>query len=191
MKILVVDNGSQYAHRIYRTLQDLKAETKLVPNTTPVSELNCDGIVLSGSGVLLSAGAPMGNCKDYLDNFKGPILGICAGHQLIGGHFGGKISPASGNEGSTPEFGLTEITIDKENDLFKGIPAKISAWESHNDEISELPKDLESLAHSESCAVEALKHRKKPIYGIQFHPEVQHTQHGKDIYKNFIGIVKR
>ena len=114
MKILVVDNGSQYAHRIYRTLQDLKAETKLVPNTTPVSELNCDGIVLSGSGVLLSAGAPMGNCKDYLDNFKGPILGICAGHQLIGEHFGGKISPASGNEGSAPEFGLAEIIIESE-----------------------------------------------------------------------------
>ncbi|HIJ98718.1 TPA: GMP synthase, partial [archaeon] len=84
MKIIVIDNGSQYTHRIYRTLQDLKVETKIVPNTTPLEQIkDADALCFSGSGGLVSQGASMGNCPIYLEKFKGPILGMCAGHQLI------------------------------------------------------------------------------------------------------------
>ncbi len=192
MKIIVIDNGSQYAHRIYRSFQDLKADVQILPNTAPFEQIeNADAIALSGSGALISHGAQMGNCKLYLEKFPGPIIGMCAGHQLIGEFFGGKVRSSSESETGTPEFGLTEITIDKENELFKGLPEKFAAWESHNDEVSEISDELEVLAHSSTCRFEAIKNRLKPIYGVQFHPEVQHTHHGKEIFRNFIQLAKR
>src|SRR3989344_2223355 len=162
MKIFVIDNGSQYAHRIYRTFQDLKAEAKLVPNTTPFEEIkNADALAFSGSGGLVSQGASMGNCVVYLEKFSGPIIGICAGHQLIAEFFGGKVSPALESVTGSPEFGKTEIIVDAENALFKGIPKNFTAWASHNDEVSEISSELELLAHSETCSYEAIKHKEK------------------------------
>src|SRR3989344_2075281 len=191
MKIIVIDNGSQYAHRIYRTLQDLGVETKIVPNTTPFNEVkNADGLCFSGSGGLVSQGASMGNCPEYLEKFQGPILGMCAGHQLIGEFFGGKVRSASESDSGTPEYGKTEIIIDKHEGLFKGLPVKFAVWESHNDEVSEISPELELLAHSDTCAFEAIKHISRPIYGVQFHPEVQHSQFGREIYANFVHIAK-
>lgn len=192
MRILVIDNGSQYAHRIYRTLQDLKVETKILLNTASFDEVkSADALCLSGSGGLVSQGASLGNCSVYLEKFSGPILGMCASHQLIGEFFGGKVRSASDSESGTPEFGKIEITIDKEADLFKGLPKKFAVWESHNDEVSEISSELELLAHSDTCSFEAIKHIERPIYGVQFHPEVQHTQFGREIYANFVQIAKK
>ncbi len=191
LKIIVIDNGSQYTHRIYRTLQDLKVETKIVPNSASFEEIkNADALAFSGSGGLVSQGASMGNCPVYLEKFSKPILGMCAGHQLIGEFFGGKVRSASESLSGTPEFGKTEIIIDKHGDLFRGLPQKFFVWESHNDEVSEISPELELLAHSDTCAFEAIKHVSRPIYGVQFHPEVQHSQYGKEIYANFVRIAK-
>jgi len=188
MKVAVIDNGGQYAHRIMRTFQDVGAEAMIIPNTTPVEEINADAIAFSGSGLRIGEGEvdPMGNCRSYLDNFQGPILGMCAGHQLIAIHFGGKVGPAE-----TPEFGKTEITITKKPGIFDNLPQTFTVWNSHNDEVTELPDCFESLASSKDCKYEAIKHKEKPVFGIQFHPEVQNTEHGTEIFKNFLEGVQK
>lgn len=192
MKIIVIDNGSQYAHRIYRTFQDLKINAQILPNTVSFGEIkSADAIALSGSGARIGYGEPMGNCETFIRKFDGPIIGMCAGHQLIAQVFGGKARSASESTTSTPEFGLAEITIDNEDEIFKGIPKKFNAWESHNDEVCEISDDLERLAHSDTCEFEAIRHKTRPIYGLQFHPEVQHTQYRMEIFSNFIEIAKR
>jgi GMP synthase (glutamine-hydrolysing) len=81
--------------------------------------------------------------------------------------------------------------VDEEDELFSGLPKTFNAWESHNDEVKELGKDFQILAHSESCKVQAVKHSKRPLYGVQFHPEVEHTEHGYDIFKNFLKLCEK
>ena len=72
-----------------------------------------------------------------------------------------------------------------------GLPSSFLAWESHNDEIKVLPKEMENLARSESCAFQVVAHIKRPIYGVQFHPEVEHTEYGVELFKNFVSMCKR
>jgi GMP synthase (glutamine-hydrolysing) len=187
VKIYVVDNGGQWTHREWRVLRDLGVETKIIPNTTPLGKLEVDGLVLSGGAARVEwESVKLGNLGDYLDNANFPLLGICVSHQFMALHFGGKAGPAK-----IPEFGKTEITIEKESEIFKGLPKKFIAWESHNDEIKVLPKDFINLASSINCKVQAIRHKERPIYGLQFHPEVEHTDYGYEIFKNFIEICKK
>ena len=192
MKIAVIDNGGQYAHRIYRTFQDLGAEVIILSNSTPLGELfDFDGLAFSGSGGLVGQGEEevMGNCGKYMDNFDGPILAMCAGHQLMAAHFGGTAMAAE-----TPEFGKTEINVRIKEDIFENIPEhgdSMIVWNSHNDEIGVLSEQLEAMADSKDCKYEAIRHKSKPIYGIQFHPEVQHTEYGEKIFDNFLRIVEK
>jgi GMP synthase (glutamine-hydrolysing) len=187
VKIYVVDNGGQWTHREWRTLRDLDIDTKIVPNMTPFKEIyaeKIDGLVLSGGSPRIGLQKELGNCREYLEKANFPILGICAGHQLIAQFFGGEAKPSK-----IHEFGKNELTIVKEdNALFKGVPKKSIVWESHNDEVITLPKDFELLGKSENCEIQAMHHKKKPIYGLQFHPEVEHTEYGELIFKNFIKI---
>jgi len=184
VKIYVVDNGGQWTHREWRTLRDLNVETKIVANTTPFDDLikeSIDGLVLSGGAPRIGLDGALGNCKEYLEKADFPVLGICAGHQFMGRFFGGEVKPSK-----MPEFGRVELTLLKENVLFKEVPKKSIIWESHNDEVTKLPKDFERLAESENCKIQAMKHKKKPFYGLQFHPEVEHTEYGEQIFKNFV-----
>lgn len=180
--ILIMDNHGQYVHRIWRTLRYLGIEAKIIPNTTPLEEIKA----MKPKGIIFSGGPDLertGNCKAILENYEDfnvPILGICLGHQLIAKHFGGKVG-----RGEKAEYSLVEIEILEENEIFKGLPKRLKVWESHMDEVKELPKEFELLAKSEFCPVEAMKHRELPIYGVQFHPEVAHTERGSDIYRNF------
>ncbi len=182
MKIYVVDNGGQWTHREWRVLKYLGVDSKIIPNTTPVKEVDADGLVLSGGAPRIGWDVPkLGNVADYLNKLKIPILGICVAHQFIAIHFGGKAGPAS-----TPEFGRAEIFIEDQNDLFKGLPQKFVAWESHNDEIKILSKNMVNLARSNNCLFQAIKHKSRPVYGLQFHPEVENTEFGYDIFRNFV-----
>ncbi len=186
MKILVVQNGSQWEHRIWRVLRDLGVESRLVPNNTPFSGVeDADGLVLSGGALRIGEGAAAGNCAEYLNLFRGPILGICAGQQFMAAHYGGLVAPAK-----TPEFGRVEITVREADDLFEGLPEKFVAWASHNDEIVEA-KGFRLLASSKDCKWHAFRHESLPRYGTLFHPEVQHTEHGEKIYENFVRVCKR
>jgi GMP synthase (glutamine-hydrolysing) len=186
VKIFVVDNGGQWTHRIWRVLRELGCESKIVSNATPVSELCADGLVLSGGAPRIAWESPkLGNCMDYLNEFEGPMLGICVGFQLMAIHCGGSAGPCG-----VPEFGLAQMTVVEEDDLFRGLPGKFLVWESHNDEVKEAP-GFRVLARSDNCAVQAGKHLEKPFYGVQFHPEVNNTEHGEAILGNFVEVVRR
>jgi GMP synthase (glutamine-hydrolysing) len=189
VKIYVIDNGGQWTHREWRTLRDLNVETAIVPNTTSfetLSNYNIDGIVLSGGSPRIGMTDKLGKCGEYLEKADFPILGICAGHQFMARFYGGEVKPSE-----TPEFGKIEISILKrEIPLFQGIPKKSIVWESHNDEVSKLPKDFYLIAESDTCPIQAIEHKKKPLFGLQFHPEVEHTVYGVNIFKNFIKMCK-
>ncbi|HEC81578.1 MAG TPA: GMP synthase subunit A [Thermoplasmatales archaeon] len=189
LKIYVIDNGGQWTHREWRVLKYLGVQTHIVPNTTPYDTLiekNVDGIILSGGAPRIGLKDSLGRCNEYLEKADFPILGICAGHQFIARFFGGKVEPAV-----VPEFGRVELIIDKEHELFSEVPKRSVVWSSHNDEITLVPKDFNVLAHSNACEVQAMAHKNKSIFGLQFHPEVEHTEYGVQIFRNFVEICKR
>ena len=184
MKIDVVDNGGQWTQREWKSLKELDVDSEIVSNDTPFEELNVDGLVLSGGSPRISdTDMELGKTSDYLDKADFPILGICVGAQFMARHFGGKTGSAD-----SPEYGKAELEVLEEDDLFEEVPKKFTVWESHNDEIKELGEELILLASSENCPIQAFKHREKRFYGLQFHPEVDHTEHGYKIFENFIEV---
>ena len=161
-------------------------EAEIVNNKADFSEVEkrkVDRFIFSGGPSSVSTEKP-GLMGEVVKKELGlPILGICYGHQMIAYLYGGKVE-----KGSSAEYGLGKVDITGENDIFKGVPKEINVWVSHFDEIKELPEGFVSLANSEICKVEAMKHKEKKIYGVQFHPEVWHTEHGEDILKNFLEL---
>jgi len=187
MKILVVDNGGQWTHREWRVLKYIGVETAIVPNTVALEELDADGIVLSGGAPSVDKESlKLGKTGEYLDKLSIPILGICVGHQFMALHFGGTASSAD-----VAEYGKVEVIIDDHDELLKGLPGRFQGWLSHNDEVKNMPRGFEILAHSKNCICQAMKHESRPLFGVQFHPEVEHTEHGEDIFKNFVEICKK
>lgn len=187
MKVYVVDNGGQWTHREWRVLKYLNVETKIIPNTTSFDELDVDGLVLSGGAPRISTEAlKLGNISEYLNKASFPILAICVAHQFLASYFGG-----SAGEAKIPEYGKVELIVDEENELFQETRKKFTVWESHNDEIKTLPPNFARLAHSENCLYQAVKYIKKPFYGLQFHPEVEHTEYGTKIFTNFLALCKK
>jgi len=183
VKVCVIDNGGQWTHRIWRVLREIGCGSKIIANTTPVHEIDADALILSGGAPRIAWESPkLGNCIDYLQHFHGPILGICVGLQLMAVYCGGKAGPSE-----VPEYGLAKIQVIEEDDLFKGLPKEFLVWESHNDEVK-LANGFIILAVSENCKVQAVKHLEKPYYGVQFHPEVNNTEHGEEILKNFVNV---
>lgn len=186
VKICVVDNGGQWTHRIWRVMREIGCESRIIPNTTPAEEIDADALILSGGAPRIALESPkLGNCANYFDHFQGPILGECLGMQLMAIHFGGKAGPAE-----IPEYGLAKMHVVAENDLFKGLPKEFNVWESHNDEVKEAPSFV-VLAASENCKIQAIKQLGKPLYGVQFHPEVNNTEHGHEILTNFARVVEQ
>ena len=190
VKIFVIDNGGQWTHMEWRTLRDLDVFTKIIPNTQSFDDIlkeDINGLVLSGGAPRIGLEGDLGNCSEYLEKAEFPILGICAGHQFMARFFGGKVEPSK-----IPEFGRIEFKLLKKDDeLFDNVAEKSIVWESHNDEVTILPKEFELLGESDSCKIQAMRHISKKFYGLQFHPEVEHTDYGEQIFKNFIKICKR
>ena len=188
MKIYVVDNGGQWTHREWRVLRDLGANTQIISNTTPFEKIeDADGIVLSGGTPRIGLNSEkMGKNGEYLEKADVPVMGICAGHQFMALFFGGSAAPSE-----IPEFGKTTVLIDREDEILDGVSSPFQAWESHNDEVTELPPDFISLAHSDSCRVQVMRHKERPLFGIQFHPEVEHTEFGERIFENFLNVCRR
>jgi GMP synthase (glutamine-hydrolysing) len=190
MRVWVVDNGSQWTHREWRVLRYLKQDTQIVRNDTPVADLHAaglDGLVLSGGAAEVAADGRLGACGDYLDQLGIPILGICAGFQFMARHFGGKLRP-----GHSPEFGRVEVTLtEPEDELLRGIPSPTIVWENHNDDVELLPPGFKVLATSPSCPVQVMRHVVRPLFGTAFHPEVEHTEHGVQLFRNFLDVCGR
>lgn len=186
MKIWVVNNGSQWTHRQWRVLRYLKQDTQIVENTTPVAQLeaaNLDGLLLSGGAARVGLDGKLGKCGDYIDRLSIPILGVCAGHQYMARHFGGEAAP-----GERPEFGQVEMTITDPDEILRDIASPTVVWASHHDEVSVLPKDFKVLAKSDDCPVQVMRHKTRPLFGMSYHPEVEHTRDGVTMFRNFIRI---
>jgi len=181
-KILVLDFGSQYSHLICRRIRDFSVYAELVPFDITYEELqkhNPKGIIFSGGpSSVYDSDAPVPENKIFDMNL--PLLGICYGHQLIVNKYGGKIKKAN------KEYGSSLLTIDNDDDLLSDIGESVRAWMSHGDEAEEIPSGFHVIGHTESAKAAAIASDEKPIYGIQFHPEVVHTEQGTEILKNFV-----
>ena len=181
-KIVVLDFGSQYSHLICRRIRDFSVYAELVPfdiSLENLAKLNPKGIIFSGGpSSVYDSDAPIPDKKIFQLNV--PILGICYGHQIIVNNFGGKIKRAN------KEYGSSVLTIDSNSDILNGIGDSVRAWMSHGDEAENVPDGFEIIGHTESSRSAAIANKQKTVFGIQFHPEVVHTEIGTEILKNFV-----
>ncbi|MEM3025760.1 MAG: glutamine-hydrolyzing GMP synthase, partial [Candidatus Nitrosotenuis sp.] len=181
-KIIVLDFGSQYSHLICRRIREFSVFAELVPydiTLEKLMEMNPRGIIFSGGpSSVYNKDAPRPDPKIF--EMKLPILGICYGHQLIVDNFGGRVKRAN------KEYGHSVLTIDNGADLLGGIGNSVRAWMSHGDEAEKIPAGFEIIGHTERSQAAAIANKQQLIYGIQFHPEVVHTENGIQILKNFV-----
>lgn len=181
-KILVLDFGSQYSHLICRRIRDFSVYAELVPFDISIEEIknmNTKGLIFAGGPAsVYNTNSPQP--KNGIFDLGLPLLGICYGHQLIVNNFGGKVKRTN------KEYGSSSLTVDNDSDLFSGMGKSIRAWMSHGDAAEKIPEGFEIIGHTDSSYAAAIANRQKLIYGIQFHPEVVHTEKGTEILKNFV-----
>jgi len=182
-KIIILDFGSQYTKLIARRIREQEVYSEILPyDADPAVFLNdrVKGIILSGGPrSVLSKGAP----KPHPDIFKidRPLLGICYGLQLICQQYGGQVENAEHRE-----YGPAILTIQKETSLFDGLHKQEKVWMSHGDRLVSPPKGFHITGSSENAPITALCHDERPMMGLQFHPEVSHTNNGETILSNFL-----
>jgi len=181
-KIAVLDFGSQYSHLICRRIREFSVYAELVPydiSLDGLMEMNPRGVILSGGpSSVYDRDAPTPEGRIF--EMGMPVLGICYGHQLIVDSFEGRVKRAN------REYGSSILTVDDDSDLLNGVGESIRAWMSHGDEAERVPEGFEILGHTESSKAAAIANQEKSIYGIQFHPEVAHTEQGTAILRNFV-----
>ncbi len=181
--VLVVDFGGQYNQLIARRVRECGVYCEIIPYSytiEKIKEKNPKGIIFTGGpNSVYGEGAPRVNEEVF--NLGIPVLGICYGDQLMAHTLGGKVATAP-----VREYGKTEINLDNSSRLFKGIDSKDICWMSHTDYISEAPEGFKIIAHTEVCPVAAMENEERKLYGVQFHPEVEHTPFGQKMIQNFL-----
>src|SRR6266540_1172756 len=189
----VVFVKGQYNHLISRTLQELGMVLSLLPASTTMEELEAigaEGLVMGGGPQRVRSvedlTGELANAAGLISKLKIPLLCICVTHQLLASAYGGETASAK-----IPEFGPVEVSVVDEGTILQGLKPSFIAWESHNDEIVRAPKDFQVLAKSPTCTVQAMRHEKLDVFGVQFHPEVSHTAKGVDVFRNFLGVVRK
>ncbi|HEV2120138.1 MAG TPA: GMP synthase subunit A [Candidatus Bathyarchaeia archaeon] len=190
--IPVVYVKGQYNHLIVRNLKELGVESKLQPPSIPLEQLEAmhpDALVMGGGPQSVRSPdqltGELADAARLIRQVKLPMLCICVTHQLLATAFGGVTEAAR-----KPEFGPVEISVLEDGRILEGLGPRFTAWESHNDEVVKAPEDFQVMARSSNCAVEAIRHNSRDVYGVQFHPEVSHTTKGVDLFKNFLQIVE-
>ena len=181
-KILVVDFGSQYTQLIARRLRELNVYSEVYPWDEIPNLESVDGFVLSGGPESSNIEGNPNISKEILESNK-PILGICYGMQVLAFQEGGEIQ----NEGKK-EFGYAKIDLKNQTSLFADTSDSIDVWMSHGDKVISLPEGYETLASSDNSPIAAYQNLEKNYFGLQFHPEVTHTDHGLKIIENFINV---
>jgi GMP synthase (glutamine-hydrolysing) len=184
-KIAILGPGGQYNHLILRRVKELGYYAELIPLVEKTLDKieEYDSIIIGGGPARLENNSEeLKVIKELLFTKDKPVLGICLGFQAISLAYGGKLTRTQ------PAFGPQKVIVKERNELFEGIPEVFLAWESHNDTVSELPKEFKILAYAEKGHIEAAKHIKRKVYGVLFHPEVEHTQFGLKIIHNFITL---
>ena len=190
--ILVLDFGGQYCHLIARRIREHRVYLEIVPHDIKPEEIktlsgkfNVKGLILSGGPAsVYEPDAPRPDPQILELNL--PVLGLCYGHQLIAQKVGGKVEPAIHKE-----YGIAYVKIDKPVGVLKGLSKKEKVWMSHGDTVFTIASEYEVLAHTENCPVAAFRHKEKPIYGLQWHPEVIHTKNGVQMLRSYIFEVCR
>ena len=183
-KIIVLDFGSQYNQLIARRIREFGVYSELHANTMTLDEIKALGDV---KGIIFSGGPNSVYDEDAFKCdpaiFEGgiPILGICYGMQMTHYMNGGNVKACE-----TKEYGRTEITVETDSPLFKGLPKKQIVWMSHGDQVDQLADGFVKDAYSDTCTYAATSNDEKKIYTLQFHPEVRHTDYGNDILRNFV-----
>ena len=182
-KILILDFGSQYTQLIARRIRESNVYSEIHAHGYSIEKIKDEkpkGIILSGGPMsVYDDGAP--DIPREIFELGIPVLGICYGLQLIAKHHNGKVEPAQDRE-----YGKANLNISKDDSLFKSVKNNSVVWMSHGDYISDFPKGFEVTATSENSPVCAVSNPAKKIFGLQFHPEVVHTQEGKKILDNFL-----
>ena len=183
--ILVIDFGSQYTQLIARRVREFDVYSEILPwDVSPkkIQAINPKGIILSGGPESVTK-SDTPRVPKIVFELDVPILGICYGMQTLAEQFGGQV-----RRSKTKEFGHAEIRIEQSSLLFDGLSSgsTINVWMSHGDYVSRLPDDFNLIAGTSSAPVAAMEHSKKPIFALQFHPEVTHTDKGNTVLKNFI-----
>jgi GMP synthase (glutamine-hydrolysing) len=180
--IFVVNNFGQFNHLILRMLRDLSIEARMVSNETPPQEVRegCRGLILGGGPQI----SRIGRGPEYLD-LGLPVLGICLGLHTIAVSRGGAIQT-----GASGGYGSVKVEIMDHDTILAGYPDTIRVWASHADEVSVVPDGFRVLARSPLCRVEAIASIEENIYGIQWHPEVSHSEDGRRVYENFDQITR-
>lgn len=181
--ILIIDFGSQYTQLITRRVRESNVFSEIYPHTISIEkikELSPKGIILSGGPMsVYDEGAPAVNNEIF--DLGIPVLGICYGLQYLCRYFGGHVEKADNRE-----YGKAVLSVTDDNDLFNGVKEKSIAWMSHGDYLTGIPKGFNVCAVSDDSPLCALEDKTRKIYGVQFHPEVVHTEEGKKIIDNFL-----
>ncbi len=181
--IAVLDFGSQYTQVIARRIRECQVYSKIYHFATPAAQLKADGVI----GIILSGGPSSVFAKEApipdraIFDLGVPVLGICYGIQLMGHLLGGKVSKSTHRE-----YGHGSLAIQKPGRLFAKLPKKLRVWNSHGDRLIALPPGFAAIGTTENSEFAAIEDRRRNFYGIQFHPEVFHTERGIDVYKNFL-----
>ncbi|MFL6300655.1 MAG: glutamine-hydrolyzing GMP synthase [Terriglobales bacterium] len=181
--IVILDFGSQYTQLIARRIREFNVFSVVLPCTASWDEIqsyNPAGVVLSGGpSSVYDADAP--NVDDRVFHYDKPVLGICYGLQLITHKLGGKVSAAAKRE-----YGHADVEVLNGSKLFQDVPSNLNVWMSHGDDAKELPPGFHLVARTPNAAIAAIEDPERKIWALQFHPEVHHTKHGKDLLKNFV-----
>ena len=181
--VLVVDFGGQYNQLIARRVRENNVYCEIIPYTTDIEKIKS----MNPKGIIFTGGPNSAYLEDSPKIAKEifeigvPILGICYGIQVMSHILGGNVRKGTNAE---KEYGKTEITY-KESAIFEGISTNI-VWMSHTDLIDKLPEGFKSIAHTKDCPVAAMENTEKKLYGVQFHPEVEHCQDGDKVLRNFL-----
>lgn len=181
--VIVLDFGGQYNQLIARRVRECNVYCEVHPCTMSlekIREMNPKGIIFTG-GPNSVYGEDSPRCPKEMFELGIPILGICYGSQLMSYMLGGSVKTAP-----VSEYGKTEVDVDTTSALFENVSAKTICWMSHTDYIESAPADFKITAHTPVCPVAAMENADKKLYAVQFHPEVMHTQQGKEMLSNFV-----
>ncbi|MGW5875502.1 glutamine-hydrolyzing GMP synthase [Nocardiopsis terrae] len=181
--VLVVDFGAQYAQLIARRVRECHVHSEIVPSTMPVEEMLAKkpkAIILSGGpSSVYAEGAP--SVGPELFETGVPTFGICYGFQAMTRALGGVVDRTD-----LSEFGRTELSAEVDSVLFEGLPEGLSVWMSHGDSVVRAPEGFRSTASTDGAPVAAFEDTDRRLFGVQFHPEVMHTEHGQDLMRRFL-----
>ncbi len=182
-KILILDFGGQYTQLIARRVRECRVYSEVVPWHIPADEIKArqpSGVILSGGPASVNdEGAP--RCDPVVYDLGVPVLGICYGIQLTAALLGGGVERAAERE-----YGRVTVRMTEQSGLFSGLSPESAAWMSHTWQVCACPPGFRPIAETDNCPVAAMANDEKRIYGVQFHPEVTHTDEGRTIIENFV-----